>query len=227
MNRKTRLYFCVSAACFILTAVIIALVKLVDVQPIGPESGLVGFASVNRGVFAWIGTHAAWYEITELLGVIALLPVLGFGLLGFYQLVTRRRIRKVDGSLLVLGGVYGLLVMVYLFFEQVVINHRPVLMEGQLEPSYPSSHVMLIVCVMVTSAMEVRRRWPGKVSRWVDIAASVVVFLAVLGRLFSGVHWLTDILGGVLLAAALVALYSAVVHYIEERGANKESGLED
>lgn len=225
MQKKTKKRFWCAGIMGILFAVFTCLVAAVDVQPIGPEGSLVGFASVNRCVFAWSGMHSVWYEITEILGIAALFPVLGFGLLGLYQLVTRKSIRKVDGSLLVLGGVYGLLVMVYLFFELVVINCRPVLMEGQLEASYPSSHVMLIVCAAVTSVMELRRRWPGKVGRWVDIAAAIVVVAAVFGRLFSGVHWLTDILGGVLVAAALVALYSAGVHYIEERGANKESGL--
>jgi membrane-associated phospholipid phosphatase len=37
-------------------------------------------------------------------------------------------------------------------------------------------------------------------------------------RLFSGVHWLTDIVGGVLLGGVIVALYGAACAWLEKRG---------
>ena len=100
----------------------------------------------------------------------------------------------------------------YLFFEKVVINCRPILMDGNLEASNPSSHTMIVVSIMATASMAFRALCPQK-KGWclaVDIFAAVVIAVTVMGRLIAGVHWLTDIVGGLLLSAALVATYWVV-----------------
>ena len=189
-----------------------------DVKPIGPEQSSVGFAAINQFIFRLFGVHLIWYDITDWLGVVAILFAFGFGTVGLFQLIKRKSIRKVDSQILILGLFYILVIAFYLFFEQVVINYRPVILGESLEASYPSSHTMIVVCIMATSVMQFRTLCPNKkkLCLGMDIAAVLLVAITVIGRLISGVHWFTDIVGGLLLSAALVALYYAVIEYIEE-----------
>ena len=188
------------------------LLTCVDVQSIGPQGSAVGFATVNGWAFQLLGVHLLWYHLTDWLGVAAIAIAFGFAVVGLYQWVKRKSLRKVDRHILVLGGFYLLVIACYLFFEKVVINCRPILMDGNLEASYPSSHTMIVVSIMATASMAFRALCPQK-KGWclaVDIFAAVVIAVTVMGRLIAGVHWLTDIVGGLLLSAALVATYWVV-----------------
>lgn len=188
------------------------LLTCVDVHPIGPQGAAVGFATVNGWAFQLLGVHLLWYHITDWLGVAAIAIAFAFAVTGLCQLITRRSLRKVDRHILVLGGFYLLVIGCYLFFEKVVINCRPILMDGNLEASYPSSHTMIVVSIMATAAMAFRALCPQN-KGWrlaVGIFAAVVIAVTVTGRLISGVHWLTDIVGGLMLSAALVVSYWAV-----------------
>lgn len=153
----------------------------------------------------------AIYTITDWLGLVPLCFVLGFAILGLVQLIQRRSIFQVDQSILMLGGFYILVMASYLFFEEFVINYRPTLIEGRLEASYPSSTTLLVLCVMTTAMMQLNTRIRNQTVRKV-VSSILAVFTAfmVIGRLISGVHWLTDIVGGVLLSAGLIMLYNSV-----------------
>ena len=187
------------------------LVQFVNVQPIGPNGSKVGFATVNTFVGELIGVHMTLYIITDWLGLVPLILALGFAGLGLAQWVKRKDIRKVDYSILVLGGFYIVVMAVYFLFEVVVINYRPVLIEGFLEASYPSSTTMLVLCVMPTAAMQFNSRIKHMTLRNI-IAASIMAFTVfmVIGRLLSGVHWFSDIIGGILLSTGLIQLYKSV-----------------
>lgn len=213
MKRKSWLVTGAWWSAFILLTV---LLTCVDVQPIGPQGSEVGFAAVNSWVFERIGVHWAWYHITDWLGLVPIAFAFGFAAAGLWQWIRRRSIRKVDGSILLLGGFYLLVIGGYLFFEQVVINCRPVLMGAYLEASYPSSHTVMVLCLMSTAAMQFRRLCPDRkgLCRCVDLLAALLIFVTVAGRLLSGVHWLTDVVGGVLLSGALISLYGSAKTYL-------------
>lgn len=183
----------------------------VDVQAIGPEGSSVGFAALNRFVHDLTGVSMPLYTVTDWLGLVPLLVALGFALLGLVQWIRRKSIRRVDRSILALGGFYLAVIGAYMYFEMHVINYRPVLIEGFLEASYPSSTTMLVMCVMPTAATELQHRIKSKGLRRI-VTFIIMGFTAfmVIGRLFSGVHWFTDIIGGALLSAGLVTLYHAV-----------------
>lgn len=186
-------------------------VTSIDVQPIGPEGSIVGFATMNSFVHSLTGVHWSLYIITDWLGLVPIAVCFGFGVLGLVQWIKRKKITKVDKSILALGGFYILVMVVYILFEYVVINRRPVLIDGFLEGSYPSSTTMLVLCVMPTAMMQLRDRIKNKAANHVVLLAiSAFTVFMVVGRLVSGVHWLTDILGGILLSTGLVLLYAAV-----------------
>lgn len=183
----------------------------IDVQSIGPNGSVVGFATINGLVHDLTGVCMPIYTITDWLGLVPVFIGFGFAILGLCQWIRRKHILKVDFSILMLGIFYLLMLGVYLLFESVIINYRPVLIHGYLEVSYPSSTTLLTLCVMPTTAWQLRRRIRRP---WLRKATLVIILLFMLfmvsGRLLAGVHWLTDIVGGALLSAAMVSLYNAV-----------------
>ena len=192
-------------------------IRLVDVQAIGPQGSTVGFATINGFVHNLTGVHMSLYIITDWLGLVPLGFVVGFGLLGLIQWIKRKRLRNVDRSILILGGCYIVVMAVYVLFETFVVNYRPVLINGYLEASYPSSTTMLVMCVMPTAIMQLNARIRNNVLKRcvVSVISTFVVFM-VIGRLISGVHWVTDIIGGALLSTGLVLMYRAMIG-LEER----------
>ena len=189
-----------------------AAVRCVDVQPIGPEGSAVGFATVNGFVHTLTGVHMALYTVTDLLSLVPFGFVLGFGLLGLSQWVRRKRLWAVDYDILVLGIFYGAVLAVYGLFEVAIVNYRPVLIDGVLEASYPSSTTLLAMCVMPTAVMQLNARIRHRGFRRCAVFG-ITAFTAfmVVCRLVSGVHWLSDIVGGALLSAGLVLLYRAAI----------------
>ena len=210
MRKENRRNFC-AAACMLLAFLLwTAAVKCMDVRAIGPRGSTVGFAALNQFVHHLTGVHMALYTVTDWLGLVPIAFALGFAILGLVQWISRKSIRRVDRSILMLGGFYLAVLAAFLFFEEWVVNYRPVLIEGVLEASYPSSTTLLVLCVMSTAIFQLSFRMKkSTLRRFVLGMLSAFTVFMVMGRLVSGVHWFTDIAGGVLLSAGLVLLYVA------------------
>ena len=210
--------FCIALGLLAAFALWTIAIRFIDVQPIGPQGSTVGFATLNSIIHTRTGVHMQLYTITDWLGLVPVAFGLGFAMLGLAQWIKRKSLLKVDRSILILGGFYIATMAAYLVFESFVINYRPVLIAGNLEASYPSCTTLLVLCVMPTAMMQLRGRINNRALRGgVSIAiASFIVFM-VAGRLVSGVHWLTDIIGGILLSAGLVTMYDSL---IEEKTEN-------
>ena len=208
MEKKNKKRLVLGASLVVAFVLWTILVCFVDVRAIGPEGSSVGFATLNGFVHELTGVNWILYTVTDWLGIVPIAVALGFAILGLVQLIKRKSLWKVDHSILVLGVFYIVVMAAYIFFEVVVINYRPTLIEGYLEASYPSSTTMLVMCVMPTAAMQLNGRIKNTVLRRFAVIA-IVVFTAfmVIGRLVSGVHWITDIIGGALLSAGLVTIY--------------------
>ena len=206
---------CIAIALLAAFALWTVLVSSVDVREIGPDGSSVGFATLNGFIHDITGVKMFLYTITDWLGLVPIAVAFVFAIFGLAQLIKRKSLWKVDRSILALGMFYIVVMAVYMFFEMVVINYRPTLIDGYLEASYPSSTTMLVLCVMPTAAIELNRRIKNTLLRWCVII-SIIAFTAfmVIARLLSGVHWLTDIIGGVLISLALVTFYSAVCDLI-------------
>lgn len=193
------------------------LIQTVDVRPVGPNGSAVGFAAFNLWFHRLTGVHMALYTVTDWLGLVPIAVCLCFGALGLVQLVRRRSLRRVDADILLLGIYYVLVIFGYLFFEMVPVNYRPILIDGVLEASYPSSTTLLVLSVMPTLRFQAVRRVQNAAARTAAAwFADVFSAFMVLGRLVSGVHWATDILGAALLSAGLFLLYRAAVARTEK-----------
>ena len=187
------------------------LVCFIDVAAIGPRESSIGFAKLNGYVHNLTGVNMTLYKITDWLGLVPFGVALGFALFGFIQLIKRKSFFKVDRTILYLGGFYIIVIAVYIFFEKIIINYRPVLIDGYLEVSYPSSTTMLTASVMPSAAIELNSRIKNIILRRIVIAtAAAFTAFMVIGRLISGVHWFTDIIGGILFSSGAVLIYRFV-----------------
>ena len=188
------------------------MIRTVDVQPLGQNGTDIGFAALNVWFHQVTGVHMSLYVITDWLGLVPIFVCMVFGGIGLVQLIKRRSLWKVDRDIIVLGIYYIIVIICYLVFEMIPINYRPVLINGNLEVSYPSSTTLLVLCVMPTLIEQMGRRVKNRTLNGVAqlFSGTFSVFM-VIGRLISGVHWLTDIVGAVLVSAGLFYIYEAII----------------
>ena len=194
--------------CFIMFT---AALKFVDVQPVGPMDSEVGFATVNVFVHNLFGQNKVYDRISDFLAVLSLFAACSFAIIGAYQLLQRKSILKVDSSIILLGVTYVFVILIYVLFEKLVINFRPVLEKGVLEASYPSSHTMMILIILGTARTALERIISNKiVLKGLRIVLAAMMILSVAFRILSGVHWFTDILGALFISAAVIQLYNSL-----------------
>ncbi len=208
MKKKNRRYLYLSVSMLSAFVLWTVAVQFVDVRTIGPNGSSVGFATINGFVHKLTGVHMSLYNVTDWLCLVPIFVAMGFALFGFAQWIKRKHLSKVDYSIFVLGGFYIVVMAVYVLFEMITVNYRPVLINGILEKSYPSSTTLIVMCVMPTAIMQFNSRIKNTVlKKTMSFLITAFIVFMVIGRLVSGVHWLTDIIGGALLSAGLVTLY--------------------
>lgn len=199
------------------------MIMSVDVQNVGQQGTAVGFATFNTWFHQLTGVHMRLYVVTDWLGLVPIAVCIGFGALGLVQLIRRKSLRKVDLDVILLGVYYILVIFGYLVFEMIPINYRPIPIDGYMEAFYPSSTTLLVLSVMPTLILQIKRRRKSKIIKYntYSIAVLFSVFM-VIGRLVAGVHWATDIIGSILLSFGLFGIYYASVICIDER---KDNGI--
>ena len=208
MKRKS---FYMGLGLLVLFIIWTVALRFVDVGAIGPQGSSVGFATLNKAIHNITGVHMPLYNITDWLGLIPICFIMGFGILGLCEWIKRRNLFKVDYSILTLGGFYIVVMAAYIFFEMFVVNYRPILINGILEASYPSSTTMLAMCVMPTAIMQFNARIKNNgFKKCMNILIAIFVAFMVIGRLLSGVHWVSDIIGGAMLSSGLVLIYYSI-----------------
>ena len=208
MNRTNRKYL--YTGLLFLTAFVLWTVAIcfIDVAEIGPENSKVGFSALNGFIHELTGVNMFLYTLTDWLGLIPFFTIFAFAFLGLLQWIKRKSIFKVDYSILALGVYYVTVLVFYLFFEEFVINYRPILINGILEASYPSSTTMLTLCVMPTALMQLNLRTENRrLTKLISLTICIFTVFMVIARLISGVHWFSDIIGGGLLSGGLVMIY--------------------
>ncbi len=218
-GKKLIIVGAVGIAAFILWTI---LIQVIYVQSVGPNGTNIGFASLNTQFHQMTGVNMTLYNLTEWLslGIVPILCCVFFCGLGLVQFIKRKSVLKVDRDILILGIYYVVIVIIYAVFEVIPINYRPIPIEGVMEASYPSTTTMVVLCVMMAAIFQAKRRLKNTVlmTAVMIITALYSVFM-VYGRLFAGVHWLTDIIGSIILSFGLFALYKGAVLISDEKKA--------
>ena len=184
-------------------------VKFYDYRSVGPLDSKVGFATLNERFHKYIGVHMSLYKITNILGIFLGIIALTFVVIGIIQLIKRKNLFKVDKEIWLMGFFYVAVILVFLLFEKLKINYRPILDHGKLEASFPSTHVFITLCIGV-SAMLVNKKY-FKPYRLINILIGLLMSAIIVLRVISGVHWLTDIMGGLFIAGTLLYIYYSVL----------------
>ena len=216
MKQRAMLDYVLGAICFAIFIVLIILLKTVDVQAVGPEGTSVGLASMNTAFHNMTGENKGFYLLSKILGFAELSLVVYFAGIAVYQWVKGKSFKNVAHCLKAAGIFYVITAGLYVFFEKVVINFRPVIMEGKdhVEPSFPSTHTLLAIMIL-GSAFVIAKNLLTNVplKRTLRILCFVFMFITAAARLLSGVHWLTDIIGAIFLGATLVFEYAGVIKH--------------
>ncbi|MBQ6154169.1 MAG: phosphatase PAP2 family protein [Ruminococcus sp.] len=216
--KNAKKILCIGAALLTAFTLWTFLIQIVDVRPVGQNGTNIGFAAINVWFFQLTGVHMAIYTVTDWLGLVPILICMIFGGIGLVQLIKRRSLFKVDPDILLLGIYYILVIVGYLVFEMVPINYRPIPIDGYMEASYPSSTTLLVLSVMPTLSLQVNRRIQNRLLRTaINIFSILFSLFMVIGRTIAGVHWLTDIIGSVLLSAGLFMIYMGFVLLFDGR----------
>ena len=91
------------------------------------------------------------------------------------------------------------------------------ILDGKLEASYPSSHTILALCTCITSLIVSKKYVSKKYIKLTNIITILLLFGVFLGRMFSGVHWLSDIIGGFLISLTLISYFNLMYNFKETR----------
>lgn len=215
MNNKKR-NFLISGILLLIAITFTIIVKVVDVKQIGVNNSSIGFATLNQFIFETTGVNIIWYHITDWLGLIPVFMAIVYAFIGLIQLIKRRSIFKVDKEIILLGLYYIIVIALYVFFEKVIINYRPILMNGFLEASYPSSHTLMTICICGSSILINKKLFNNKITKVINYLSIIIITITVVGRLISGVHWFTDIIGGILISSGLLMTFYSLLSIINK-----------
>ena len=210
MNAKKR--FIAGSALLAIFIIFTLLITLVDVKASGESGAMVGFSSVNSAFFECFGSNDGLDTVSDVILLLSFAYVFGFALVGALQLIKRKSLFKVDKHVLLMGALMVVLAIIYVVFELFEINCRPILVDGVLEASYPSTHVLFSTTILASSTLLLQRMVKNR--RLLIAAYGITASLGILGivsRTLSGAHWITDIVASVILSLALVTLFSAAL----------------
>ena len=147
-----------------------------------------------------------WSKATDIALIAALATFAVFAVLGLYQWISRKSLKKVDKPLVKTLVPFALMAATYFVFDKILIwNTRP---DGSGEPSFPSSHVMVVATIFALVAINLPRYIAKKPLRIVlyCIMAALTIFTAV-GRVAADKHWISDVIGAFIFAGIFVAIY--------------------
>lgn len=217
MKTKGKKFFVLGIILIFIFTVWTVLITTVDIQPVGINDTDIGFATLNSWFHRLTGINMMFYEITDWLGLVPLFVCFFFGFIGLCQMIKRKSLFKVDCDIMILGLYYVTVILCYFVFEALPINYRPVLINNSMEGSYPSSTTLLVLSVMPTLGFQLKRRIKNNKIKAINVMIILFSVFMVTGRLVSGVHWLTDIIGSCILSAGLYLIYRGVVLLTDRR----------
>ena len=166
---------------------------------LGETNTPVGLSSINK---LFVTNYVDIYNSMSQVGLyLSFIIIAGFAITGFYQLIKRKSLFKVDLDIILFGVGVIVLIITWLLFDKVIAyNYRPIYVNKNLEGSFPSTHVLFTTFVLVSAfGISLNREKNNFYNLAILVIAILVITLTSLCRVLSGMHWATDVLGGLLL----------------------------
>lgn len=215
-------YLTCSLVFLSLFILLIILLKTIDVGFIDSTNLTIGFSSLNKSIFESLGQNNFWYVFTNILGYFSILIAFCFFIFGLCQLIKRRSLKNIDKDIFAIGIIFVALALLYIIFEFVIINFRPIEIDGKFEASFPSSHTMLNLTIFGVAIIYLNKNLKTSWLKFFLIGIlSFLMILATIGRLLSGVHWFTDIIGAILISACLIFLFKFLIFKLNKKTNNQ------
>ena len=165
----------------------------------GPDGALLAAAAnlrqpVLNNIIIFITRIGEWYVYVPVLALLLIIPR------------TRMKFALPTAIIMSVGGLLNVLL------KALFAVNRPDGVHLVFETSYgfPSGHAMMAAVFFGFAAYLLRRILKGRYFGAICAAAAVIILLIGFSRIYLGVHSPTDILGGYLVAAAVVLVGSVV-----------------
>ena len=216
---RKQVFFWLSIAFFAAFVLWTILVKTVDVGEYYNGTKL-GFYHLNYK-FGDLVTEFGKYEFMRTVSDILLYVSFGYvGILvviGVIQIIKYKSFKKINPIFFFLAGAYVLVVILYGFFELVHVNYAPDSLAENLKASYPSTHVFVGGCFyLLNSYVLLKFLWvkDDLFKTLIHLSTVILTCLLVLTRLLAVKHWLTDIIGSVILMLAVYFLFIGMCRWL-------------
>lgn len=204
----------VSMILLVIFVLFTVLVKFEDVNFIGETNKEVGLSTINEK-FSYPEYNKKYDYISDVPLILSIAIVGIIAVFGFIQLLKRKSLFKVDRGIIIFGIYIGVLAALwYLFDEVLIVNYRPILIDGNVEASYPSTHILLVTFTLLSAPSVLYDYYKNrKVVIALSLVSSLLISVTFILRLASGMHWFTDCVGGMLLGLAIYCLYVGCKQY--------------
>ena len=151
-----------------------------------------------------------WNKITNIILIVAFAVLAVFVILGLYQLIKRKSLKKVDKELTFMTLPLALMATAYLVFDKlIIINTRP---NGSGEPSFPSTHTMVVATIFFLVAIVLPKYIKNR-AIWIilDLLMLVLLIAVSFGRVLANMHWVTDVIAGLIFAGVFAGIYYIIL----------------
>lgn len=195
---------CASLFLFILLMILLNADKAVIAES-GKE---VGLSSINNLV------KYSYKEnldlMTDLLFYVTFTVVVFEGCLGIIQLVTRKSLFKVDKEIIIFGISLVVMVVLWLVFDHLLkINVRPI---DANEGSFPSTHVMMATFLALASHAFICMKYETRLPKYLSLVLAIIIISTItFGRVACGMHYITDVTGGLFMGLALYFITFGII----------------
>lgn len=208
-------YLIISCASLLLFLLFLIMLYTVDVKNIGAGVTKVGLCFINNHSFM-ASNASMWDKISDVCMYLGIGVIGALFILGVVQLIQRKNILKVDKEILVFGCLVVLMIIIWLFFDKVlIVNNRPILVDGKVECSFPSTHIMITSFALLSGSYYLFKKINKKhLTIIMYVASAIIVTICFLGRVLSGMHFLTDAVCGLLMGLFLFFSLLAILQFI-------------
>ena len=202
----------ISIVTLVLFNILIILLKFVDVK----EVGLSGFNNTYLHEY-----NKALDIISDILLYLSIGAFVAVVVYFIYKLIKNKG-KNVDYRLIVYFLGMVIVVITYLVFEFFVkVNGRPY---EPSESSFPSTHILLTTYILLPITTLFFKKDRDKETKekfdletGISLIAFIIIGVEVILRFWSGMHWITDCLGGLILGVFYFGVYYFVISLIKEK----------